>query len=155
VLTEEVMQPELKAAGFDMTIKNTSADNLFGVTLPGGDYQATIYTASLTGITPGLCSVFCTENIPGPSNDNSGQNWSWVSIPAADTQMRIVDSSLDDSARRVAGAKADDVLADNNVALPLDPLPDILIWSNKVVGPISDNPIEGMFWNIDQWGVKQ
>ena len=31
------MQPELKAAGFDMTIKNTSADNLFGVMLPGGD----------------------------------------------------------------------------------------------------------------------
>jgi len=25
----------------------------------------------------------------------------------------------------------------------------------KVVGPVSDNPIEGMFWNIDQWGVKQ
>ncbi len=155
VLTEEVMQPELKAAGFDMTIKNTSADNLFGVMLPGGDYQATIYTASLTGITPGLCSVFCTENIPGPANDNSGQNWSWASIPAADTQMRIVDTSLDDSARRAAGAKADDILADNNAALPLDPLPDILIWSNKVVGPISDNPVEGMFWNIDQWGVKQ
>ena len=41
------------------------------------------------------------------------------------------------------------------VALPLDPLPDICIWSTKVVGPVSDNPIEGMFWNIDQWGIKQ
>jgi peptide/nickel transport system substrate-binding protein len=155
VLTEQVMQPELKAAGFDMTIKNTSSDNLFGVVLPAGNYQATIYAASLTGITPGLCSVFCTENIPGPSNENSGENWSWASIPSADTQMRIVDNSLDDSARRAAAAKADDILADYDVALPLDPLPDILIWSNKVVGPISDNPIEGMFWNIDQWGIKQ
>jgi len=55
----------------------------------------------------------------------------------------------------LAFAQADDILADHNVALPLDPMPDILIWNKQVVGPISDNPIEGMFWNIDQWGIKQ
>jgi len=154
VLTEQVMQPELKAAGFDMTIKNTSSDNLFGEMLPAGDYQASVYGGTLTAITPGLCSEFCTENIPGPANDNSGENWSWVSVPAADKQMRIVDTSLDDHARRVAAAKADDLLAETNVTLPLDPLPDILIWNNKVLGPVSDNPIEGMFWNIDKWGIK-
>ncbi|HTD49360.1 MAG TPA: hypothetical protein VK771_02090, partial [Acidimicrobiia bacterium] len=112
-------------------------------------------TATLTGITPGLCSAFCTENIPGAANGDSGQNWSWASIPAADAELRIVDSSLDDAARKAAAAKADDILAADNVALPLDPLPDILIWNNNVVGPISDNPIEGMFWNIDQWGIRQ
>jgi peptide/nickel transport system substrate-binding protein len=154
VLTEQVMQPELTAAGFDVTIKNTSADNLFGVMLPAGNYQASVYGGTLTGITPGLCSEFCTENIPGPANQNSGQNWSWVSVPAADAQMRIVDTSLDDHARRVAGAKADDLLAEADVTLPIDPLPDILVWNDKVVGPVSDNPIEGMFWNIDQWGIK-
>jgi peptide/nickel transport system substrate-binding protein len=154
VLTEQVMQPELKAAGFDATIKNTSSDNLFGVTLPAGNYQASVYGGTLTAITPGLCSEFCTENIPGPANQNSGQNYSWVSMPAADTQMRIVDTSLDDHARRVAGAKADDLLAAANVTLPIDPLPDILVWNDKVVGPVSDHPIEGMFWNIDQWGIK-
>ena len=34
------MQPELKAAGFDMTIKNTSADNLFGKLLADGQLRA-------------------------------------------------------------------------------------------------------------------
>jgi hypothetical protein len=29
----------------------------------------------------------------------------------------------------------------------------VLIWNKKVVGPIQDNSIEGMFWNLDQWGV--
>ena len=154
-LTEEVMQPELKAAGFDMSIKNTSADNLFGTVLPAGNYQLSLYAQSLTGITPGLCSTFCTENIPGPANGNSGENWSWVSIPAADTQLRIVDTDLNPTTSEAAAAKADDILAANAVALPLDPLPDICIWNDKVVGPISDNPIEGMFWNIDQWGIKQ
>ena len=37
------MQPQLKAAGFDMTIKNTSADNLFGEMLPAGNYQVSLY----------------------------------------------------------------------------------------------------------------
>jgi len=153
-LTEEVLQPELKAAGFDMAIRNTSADNLFGTVLPAGNYQVSLYAQSLTGITPGLCSTFCTENIPSSSNGNSGQNWSWVSIPAADTPLHVVDADLDPAARETAAAKADDILANNAVALPLDPLPDICIWNDKVVGPISDNPIEGMFWNIDQWGIK-
>jgi peptide/nickel transport system substrate-binding protein len=97
----------------------------------------------------------CTENIPSPSNGNSGNNWSFASVPTADVQMRIVDRSLDDNARKAAAAKADQILADYDVALPLDPLPDILVWDKKIVGPVSDNPIEGMFWNIDQWGVKK
>jgi peptide/nickel transport system substrate-binding protein len=153
-LTEQIIQPMLKAAGFDMTIKNTSLDDLLNH-MSVGNYQVALLGQSLTSITPGLCSVLCTENIPGPSNGNSGNNWSYASIPSADVQMRIVDRSLDDNARKQAAHEADDILADYDVALPLDPLPDILIWNRKVVGPISDNPIEGMFWNIDQWGVKQ
>jgi peptide/nickel transport system substrate-binding protein len=144
----------LEQAGFDMKIKNTTIDNLLDQ-MSVGNYQVTLLGQTLTSITPGLCTVLCTENIPGPDNDNSGNNWSYASVPEADVQMRIVDTSLDDDARKEAAAKADDILADHNVALPLDPMPDILIWDKKVVGPISDNPIEGMFWNIDQWGIKQ
>jgi peptide/nickel transport system substrate-binding protein len=153
-LTEQIIQPMLQQAGFDMKIKNTTLDNLLNQ-MSVGNYQVTLLAQQLTSVTPGLCSVLCSENIPSPANNNSGNNWSFARIPTADVQMRIVDNSLDDNARKAAAAKADDILADYNVALPLDPLPDILIWDKKVVGPISDNPIEGMFWNIDQWGVKQ
>jgi len=153
-LTEQIIQPMLKAAGFDMTIKNATIDTLFG-NMSSGNYDVNLLGQSLTSLTPGLCSVLCTENIPTAANDNSGNNWSFGGVPAADVQLRIVDNSLDDAARKAAAAKADDILADYNVALPLDPLPDILIWDKKIVGPVSDNPIEGMFWNIDQWGVKQ
>jgi len=153
-LVEQILQPMLKTAGFDMKIQNTTLDNLLNQ-MAVGNYQITLLGQQLTAITPGLCTVLCTENIPGPSNHNSGNNWSFASVPPADVQMRIVDTSLDDNARKAAAAKADDILADYNVALPLDPMPDILIWSKKVVGPISDNPIEGRFWNVDQWGIKQ
>jgi peptide/nickel transport system substrate-binding protein len=153
-LTEQVLQPQLKTAGFDMKIKNTDIDNLLQV-FQKGNYDLILIAQTSTSISPGLCTVLCTENIPGPKNDNSGNNWSYASVPAADVQMRIVDSSLDDAKRREAAKKADDLLAEANVALPLDPLPNILIWDDKIVGPLEDNPIEGPFWNLDQWGVKQ
>src|SRR4029077_12013421 len=139
-LTEQIIQPMLKTAGFDMTIKNTTLDNLFNQ-MSSGNYDVTLLCQSLTSITPGLCTVLCTENIPGPSNDNSGNNWSFASIPTADVQMRLADTSLDENVRKEAAAKAADILADYNVALPLDPMPDLLIWSDKIVGPVTDNPI--------------
>jgi peptide/nickel transport system substrate-binding protein len=153
--TEEIMQPELKTAGFAMTIKNTSADNLFGQLLPDGNYVLTLYGSSVTGLIPGLCSILCTSAIPTAANGSTGNNTSFYSNPAADKLLVQVDNNLDDSVRRTDAAKADRILAEDMVALPLDPLPDIAIWSNKVVGPVQDNPIEGMFWNIDQWGITK
>jgi peptide/nickel transport system substrate-binding protein len=153
-LTEQIIQPMFKTAGFDMKIKNTKLDNLLQQ-MGSGNYQIMLLSQSLTAITPGLCDILCTKNIPTDKSGNSGNNWSFASVPAADPLMETVDSSLDDNARKEAGKKADELLADANVALPLDPSPDIAIWSTKIVGPVSDNPIESMFWNIDQWGVKQ
>jgi peptide/nickel transport system substrate-binding protein len=154
-LTEEIMQPQLKSAGFDMTIKNTSADNLFGQLLPEGNYELALYGSGVTGLVPGICSIFCTKSIPTKANGSTGNNTSFYSNKRADELLLAVDNNLDDSVRRSSAKEADDVLASDMVALPLDPLPDIAIWSDKVVGPIEDNPIEGMFWNIDQWGLKK
>jgi hypothetical protein len=50
--------------------------------------------------------------------------------------------------------QADDILATDVASLPIDPLPDILLWSSKVVGPVSDNAVLGGFWNIAAWGCS-
>jgi peptide/nickel transport system substrate-binding protein len=154
-LTEQVIQQQLKTAGFDMSIQNMKAGDLFGDALPKGDYTFAIYAQNLTAIAPGLCSLFCSSNIPTAANGNSGQNWTRTSVPGIDPLLKTVDNSLDDSARMEAGKKADDLTASNVVSLPLDPLPSILIWNKKVLGPVQDNPVESMFWNLDQWGIQQ
>jgi peptide/nickel transport system substrate-binding protein len=154
-LTEQVLQQQLKTAGFDMTIQNMKAGDLFGDALPKGDYTFAIYAQNLTAIAPGLCTLFCSSNIPTAANGNSGQNWTRSSVPEADPLLQKVDSSLNDNERMTAGKQADDILATNVVSLPLDPLPDILIWNKKVLGPVQDNPVESMFWNLDQWGIQQ
>jgi hypothetical protein len=69
--------------------------------------------------------------------------------------LRVVGHGVDDKAIRKRRPRPMKFGPGSNVALPLDPSPGVVIWSKQVVGPITDNPIEGMFWNIEPWGIKQ
>jgi peptide/nickel transport system substrate-binding protein len=154
-VTETVLQSQLKSAGFKMTIQNKDPSDLFGTVLPNGTYVAALYAQVLTALTPGLCNIMCSKNIPSAANQNSGQNWTRTNVPAVDKQEEIVDTSTDDSARKAAAAQGDKEMAATMVTLPLDPLPDICLWHKNVVGPIGDNAIESMFWNLNQWGMTK
>jgi len=151
-LTVTALQKELKQAGFDLKLNFRSADDLFGKDGPAGNFDLALFAQQATTITPGLCAQFCSKNIPTSANGNTGNNWYRYNSKEADTQLELVDSSLDQDAQESAGKKGDQILAADMASLPLDPLPDILLWSKKVVGPISDNAILGMFWNVNEWG---
>ncbi len=153
-LTEQILQEQLKAAGFGLTISNQEAGDLFGTILPAGDYELSLYAQTATSLQPGLCTIFCATNIPTAANGNSGQNWQRVDT-AANAPLLQVDTDLDDAVRMSASKKADRILAADQVSLPLDPLPNVLLWSKKIVGPVHDDPILGMFGNIDQWGLAK
>jgi peptide/nickel transport system substrate-binding protein len=153
-LTEQVLQQQLKEAGFEMTVNNQKAGDLFGDQLPKGDYQLSLYAQVLTSLDPGLCNLFCSKNIPTQANNFSGQNWQRVNIAALDPLLEKVDVSLDDDERAAAQKQADRIMAENMVSLPLDPLPNILLWSKKIVGPVGDNPILGPFHNLNLWGLR-
>jgi peptide/nickel transport system substrate-binding protein len=151
-LTEQILQEQLKAAGFDFTISNQKSGDLFGSQLPKGDFQVALYAQVLTSLTVSNCSILCSKNIP-LAPKFSGQNWQRVKLTAADPLMEDVDNNLDDSARATSEKQADKLLAEANVALPLDPLPNILLSSKKIVGPLGDNPTMGPFWNMHLWGL--
>jgi len=151
-LTVEALQKELKPAGFDLSLTFRKAADLFGKDGPQGNFQLALFAQQVTTIVPGLCSQFCGKNIPTSANGNTGNNWYRYSNKDADTQLEIVDNSLSIDDQKAASKKADDILASDMASLPLDPLPDILLWSKKVVGPVTDNAILGMFWNINEWG---
>ncbi len=151
--TETILQQQLKDAGITLTIANTKAGDLFGEILPAGNFQMGLYAQVLTTLDPGRCLLFCSENIPSAANDNSGQNWTRTNVSDLDPLLTTVDTSLDDSARTEANKQADKVTAENLITLPLDPLPNILLWSKGVAGPVSDNAVLGPFWNIEEWGI--
>ena len=39
--------------------------------------------------------------------------------------------------------------------LGIDPLPNTLLWSKKIAGPVGDNPIMGPFFNSNLWGLNK
>jgi peptide/nickel transport system substrate-binding protein len=152
-LTEQVLQQQLKEAGFDMTIENVKSDDLFGTIAPQGDFQLALYAQVQTDLDPATCELFCSKNIPTPANGNSGNNWTRTSQPEIDEQLEIVDSDLDEGDRQKAGKAADKILAEEVVSLPLDPLPNIGLVSKQIVGPVEDNPILSVFGNMHKWGL--
>lgn len=153
-LTEQIVQQMAKAAGFDVKIKNQTAANLFGKTLPTGNYQVGLYAQQATSLEPGLCSIMCSKNIPSKANGNSGQNWTWTDIAEMDPLLETVDNSSDDNARINASKQADVIMGAQMVSLPIDPLPNISLWSDKLAGVKGDNPIFSMFWNLPEWSLN-
>ena len=46
-------------------------------------------------------------------------------------------------------------LAEQMPMIPIDPFPNITLYNTaKLGGTISDNPIFGMFWNMNEWFCK-
>jgi len=154
-LTEQVLQQQLKDAGFDLTIANEKSGDLFGKILPQGDFQLALYAQVNTDLDPSSCNIFCSKNAPSDANGNSGNNWTRTVNAEVDKQLDIVDANIDEKAREAAGKAADKVLADIATSIPLDPLPNISLVSKKIVGPIQDNPITSVFGNMNQWGLAQ
>jgi len=154
-LTEQVLQQDLKDAGFNVTINNQKASDLFGDQLPKGDFQVAIYANVLTSFYPSNCNLFCSKDIPTADNKFSGNNWTRTNVPELDTDYGTVEKNLNQTEAQAANKKGDDALAASASILPLDPLPDILLTSSKIVGSVVDNPIEGPFWQMTGWGLAK
>lgn len=152
-LTTQVLQSQLAEAGFEMTINSVTPADLFGTIAPEGDFQAGLWAIVDTFADPTLSSSFLSTNIPTADNGFSGINFYRVSVPELDPLLTQVDTELDVDKRIEASKAADAVIAENVPSLPLDTVPLVLLWSDKVGGPLEINPVQGPFWNLAAWGL--
>lgn len=152
-LTTQVLQSQLAEAGFEMTINSVTPADLFGTIAPEGKFQSGLWAIVDTFPDPTLSSSFVSTNIPAADNGYSGINFYRVSIPGLDPLLNQVDTELDVDARIAVSKEADAVIAENVPSLPLDTVPLVLLWSDKIGGPLEINPVEGPFWNLAAWGI--
>ncbi|MFC4947965.1 peptide ABC transporter substrate-binding protein [Pseudonocardia sp. GCM10023141] len=152
-LTEQILQQQLRSAGFDATITNTTAADLFGKRGPAGQFQMGLWTLITTFPEPTLSDSFSSTAIPSPANGNSGINFARITVPGIDAVLSKADSVTDETARIAATKEADRMLANSAAVLPLDAIPNVLLWNKKIGGPVTINPSQGPFWNLDQWGL--
>ena len=152
-LTEQIVQQQLKAAGFELTIANSTAAQLFSKIAPAGDFQLGLWTLVDTFPQPSLGQSFSTAAIPNAANGNSGLNMSRISSPALDKAMDTLNTSLDQNTRIQAAKQTNQLLAAGASSLPIDAVPNVLLWNDKIGGPLAVNPSNGPFWNLAQWGL--
>lgn len=152
-LTVQVLQSQLADAGFEMTIDQVTPADLFGTIAPQGDFQAGLWALVDTFPDPTLSSTFSSVNIPSEANGFSGINFYRTDIEGLDDLLGQVDSEIDPDARIAASHEADALIAENVPSLPLDAVPNVLLWSDTVGGPLQINPVEGPFWNLAEWGL--
>ena len=152
-LTTQVLQAQLAEAGFEMTINAVTPADLFGTIAPEGDFQSGLWAIVDTFADPTLSSSFLSTNIPTADNGYSGINFYRVEIPELDPLLSQVDTELDVDKRIAVSKEADAVIAENVPSLPLDTVPLVLLWSDKVGGPLEINPVDGPFWNLAAWGI--
>jgi peptide/nickel transport system substrate-binding protein len=161
LLTAQILQSEWQAAGFKLSVTPEKAGVLFGQDLPGGTFQIGLYaqTPSDNDVSIGGCVIWCTNQIPGPSNGGNGENYVRYSNPAVDRLAADIDSNLD-TATRLSDAKQVQAQIANDVpAIPLDPFPDIVIVNSDRVGyqggsDFPHNFSSGPFTYLNYWYAK-
>lgn len=150
----QILQTQFKDAGFEMTINTTTPAELFVKTLPNGDFQAALYTLIDTFPEPlNLSATLKSTSAPSEANGFSGINFGRVSIDGLDAVLDRIDSETDVAARQAASKEADQLIGEAVPAIPIVAVPNVLLWSDKLGGPISINPSEGPFWNLAEWGL--
>ena len=150
-LMETVLANEWRTAGFAVTISNEAAQALFQQDLPAGNFGAAIYDLPASSPDPGQCAIWCSSEIPGPSNLNSGTNWDRISDPALDAAWGAADSELDSTKRAQEVRAGQAALATLVPFLPVAPVPDVLVWRSRLHGPVGDDATSGPFWNMQYW----
>jgi peptide/nickel transport system substrate-binding protein len=149
--TEEILQQQWKEAGFNLTINNTEAGTLFGEWGPQGIFQIALYAQVPPSTDPGICSVFCSENVPTTENP-AGNNWTRIRSDLIDEPWRAVDRELDEDARADLVDQGHEALAEEVPGLPVDPFPDIFVYNSaKLNGPLGHNVVYGPFHNMHLW----
>lgn len=155
-LTLQILQEQLAEAGFEMSINTTTPADLFGKTAPNGDFQAALYTLIDTFPEPlNLSATLKSTNAPSEANGFSGINFGRVDIEGLDPVLDQLDSEVDEGARIEASKQADQLIAGAVPAVPMVAVPNVLLWSTKLGGPIAINPSEGPFWNLQAWGLAE
>lgn len=158
-LTLQIMQSQLKTVGFDMTINLVKAGDLFTKDLPAGQFTAGLYAQNPPSNDPALCLQFCSKNIPGPANENAGQNYTRINDPAIDAAWLKVDTEIDPQKRNDLVKQGHEALAEAVPGVPIDPFPDIIAYSDRIQvaggGNVKHNLSFGPWYYANTWFLKK
>jgi peptide/nickel transport system substrate-binding protein len=146
--TEVLFQAQMKAIGVKITIQNYDAQTL-GNNLPNGSYQIAEFAWSTTPFVSGNQPIYCSYT----DSENCGFNWTQSANAQVDALMKQGSSAPSTSAEVNDYNKADGILWQTMVTLPLYQAPQFSAWSNALKGVLPNTSSAGVTWNAEDWRI--
>ena len=147
--TEQLFQAQMKAIGVKITIQNYDASTFFGTNLVNGTYQIGEFAWVPTPFVSGNQSIYCSYT----NAANCGQNWTHSAKTQVDNYMKNGASASSTSLETGDYNKADTILWQNMVTLPLYQKPQYWAWSSTLKGVQPNVASVGITWNAENWSV--
>ena len=146
--TEQLFQAQMKAIGVKINIQNYALGDLFSTYVVPGAYQIVEFAWVPTPFSSGNQSIYCSYT----NAANCGQNWTHSANSKVDTLMKNGASAASQSLETADYNKADTVLWQNMVTLPLYQKPQFWAWTGlKGVQPNVSSL--GITWNAENWSL--
>lgn len=146
--TETLFQAQMKAIGIKINVQNLSA-NTFGNNVPAGDYQMAEFAWFSTPFVSGNQSIYCSYT----NESLCGFNWTHSSNKQVDSLLSQGSSAATTAAEIADYNKADALLWQDMVSLPLYQTPQFFAWSNSLKGVRPNTSSVGVTWNAEDWTI--
>jgi peptide/nickel transport system substrate-binding protein len=148
--TEELFQAQMKAIGIKINIQNYDANTLFGTNLPNGTFQIAEFAWVTTPFVSGNQPIYCSYT----NTNNCSSNYNHAANAHVDQLMAAGSSAPSQSQEISDYNKADAILWQNMVTLPLYQKPQFWAWSNNLKGVLPNTSSVGVTWNAENWSLS-
>jgi peptide/nickel transport system substrate-binding protein len=148
--TEELFQSQMKAIGIKINIQNYDASTFFGTNLPNGTFQIAEFAWVTTPFVSGNQPIYCSYT----NGSMCSENWNHAANANVDKLMASGSSAPSNSQEITDYNKADAILWQNMVTLPLYQKPQFWAWSNNLKGVLPNTSSVGVTWNAENWSLS-
>jgi len=147
--TEQLFQAQMKAIGVKINIQNYDANTLFGTNLPGGQFQIAEFAWVSTPFVSGNQSIYCSYT----NTTNCAQNYNHFSSSQVDQLLKTGSEASSTSIENGDYNKADSIVWQDMVTLPLYQKPQYWAWSNNLKNVLPNTSNLGVTWNAENWTI--
>lgn len=145
-LAFEVMDRQLKSVGIELVPRFQPAGNLFGNTLPSGDWDLIMFTWG-----GGPDSKITSNSLYSCGGD---QNYGNYCNAKSDAAFDAATREFDTARRNALLNRGDAQLATDVPSIPLYARPKFVVTAAGLRGPLLNATSEGTPWNVSSWQLK-
>jgi peptide/nickel transport system substrate-binding protein len=148
--TEQLFQAQMKAIGVKINIQNYDANTLFGTNLPGGMFQIAEFGWFSTPFVSANQSIYCSYT----DSTTCAQNYNHAANSKVDQLMKQGAEASSSSLEAADFNKADSILWQNMVTLPIYQRPVYWAWSSNLKNVLPNTSNVGVTWNAQNWTIS-